>query len=236
MNKLVLLLLITVTISSCINEDEQKGIDAVQAIVQAENVAVGSGTSIDTRKGEINYKTLTLKSGENLNNAEISDESISSISALTFYQNLSNSSLEKKNAIKVILERDLSGNKKTIESLYFKDTLELINRKLEDCKRIGDAYVNNNYKEVYDQLFNDVQKGFSFPNFEAEMQRLDEEFGRTKSYLIKGFKMKKATRKDGSKFPVVHFWVNLNRDSISNNLEIDYSLDSNTKGVLNLEL
>ena len=236
MNKLLVIFLLTGTLSSCINEDEQKGIDAVQTIVQSEKIAVGSGTSVDSKKGNLNYKTLTLKSGNNLNDPEVSNESISSISALTFYQNISSSTLDGKDGIKIILERKINGNLITVESLYFKDTLAMVNKTLIDCKILCEGYINKNYNEVYKQLYDDVKKSYAFQDFEAEMKRLDKELGGTKSYLITGYKMKNATKKGGPKFPVVHFWVNLNRDSITNKLDLDYSLDPNVKGVLNLDL
>ena len=158
MRKIALLILFATTINSCISDEEQKAIDAVQKIVQAESVAVGSGTSIDTRKGEISYKTLTLKSGSRLNESKISDESISSISALTFYQNFPSTNLEGKNAIKIILERNINGTIKTVESFYHKDTLEMVNKTIVYCQKLGEAFCNKNYNEVYNQFNNDIKE------------------------------------------------------------------------------
>lgn len=236
MNKFAFLLILTAAMSSCINQDEEKAINAVQGIVQAENIAVGSGFYFDTNNDEINYKTLAITSGENLNDPEIPDEYITSISALTFYQNLSGSTLEGKDAIKVVLERYINGNIKTVESLYSKDTLEMVNRTIGDCKRLAEAFISNDYKVAYEQLNEKFKKNVSLSDFDADMRKLDEEIGSTDSYIIKGFKITKLTKSDGLKFPVVHFWVTLNRDSIANDLDIDYSLDPNIKGVLNLDL
>jgi hypothetical protein len=237
MKKLLLIFILSASLLGCMSKDEQSAIDKITEAFHPVSLAVGSGISMETNRKELKFKSITLTGGETLSNLNIKDESIASMVALTFYQNLSEETLEDRNTIKVILERPLNGNLITTESFYFIDTLSLINRGFSESTKIAENVMVQNYGNIYKQLHSEIQSIISPDKFDSLFQELDSKYGKVKTYKISKFNEKSWLDVDSlKKRPVVCYTIELKRDLMDNNLYLKYSLKNTKKAILGFQI
>lgn len=227
----VLFFLLVSVFYGCFSEDEKKAIAVIQELTQAENITVGSGSSIGTGKGSLSYKSLTLKSGPVLNNPNVRDEDLSSLSALSFYRNLNPETLEGKDAIKIDLERNLSGSTRTIETTYYLDTLRIVDSVQPFCNKFCEYIVGQYNFEAYELCAEVLKKDAAFDDFKAPLEQLDSLYGKPYNYKLSKFDMVYFDYK-GKTITSVLYTYSLKRDSTFTSLKVSYSLHPDLPGII----
>lgn len=220
----------------CISSKEQEAINLVAKFTHAEIVKLGSEIIEGTGRERMNIITLNIKGGDILNNANVDNESISSMSALLFYNNLDSQILVDKDCIKLIMERQFNGFNKRIEKVYYIDTLLLVKQSSLSCQKLGLDFSNQNYSDIYNHLFNDIQANTRRMDFESTLTNLDEKYGTTDSFIIIKYITYTKTQNDGRPLPFIKWYVELKRKDMSNYVELTYCLSKDINGILDLNI
>ena len=181
---LFVLLISTLTLTSCVSEKEQIAASKTAALWGAENCTIGHTKSTSTDKGTHNIIVVTLKNLKSVDE-KYSKEKITSISALTTIENLEEKEYKDFDQIKIVIDDNSSIFEKTYEiskiigtkpilekaSSFFnltakKDTASL--RTLLDKQFISDTTLYqligavNELDSVYGKMNNITFTGFTY--------------------------------------------------------------------------
>jgi hypothetical protein len=210
------------TISACTSEGDQKAMTAMADLFHAERVAIGTEKGIGSLKG--NFKTVTLKGGDILNNAAIADENITAMGALAFMDVWASKDQKDFNGFKIKLERSLNGQLKKVEAAYAIDTLNMVKKNIQTCIKAGNAMVSKEYAILYNQLYFDIKAQLNVEKFSQEMRQIDSAYGAISAFKVTNFSTYNATQNDGSELPIVNYTMEVQRDSVISNIRFKYNL------------
>lgn len=203
-------------------------------LFHVEKVAIGTQKGIGSFKG--NFKTLTLKGGDLLNNPAILDENITSMGALTFMDVWPVNEQKEYTAFKIKLERNFNGSTKNIEAIFAIDTLNMVKQNIKDCIKAGNALVARNYIDVYEQLYFDIKQKVNANEFNRQMNEVDSIYGYVKDFKVTQFSTYVATQNDGFELPIVNYVMEVQRDSFISNIRFKYNLLKKQEGLLDLNI
>jgi len=222
------------TLSACTSEADQKAMTAMADLFHTERVAIGSEKGIGSLKG--NFKTLTLKGGDVLNNTGIADENITAMGALAFMDVWSTDNQKEYAGLKIKLERSINGQLKKVEAAYAIDTLNMVKTYMQTCIDAGNAMVSKQYGYLYTQLYFDIKAQVSVEKFDAEMRQIDSAYGAISAFKVTNFSTYSATQNDGSDLPIVNYTMEVQRDSVISNIRFKYNLLKKEAGLLDLNI
>ena len=221
-------------LSACTSESDQKAMTAMADLFHAERVAIGSEKGIGSLKG--NFKTLSIKGGDLLNNPEIADENITSMGALAFLDVWTTEQQKGYTGFKIKLERSLNGQLKKVEAAYALDTLNMVKTYMQNCIDAGKAMVSKQYGYLYTQLYFDIKAKVSVEKFDSEMRQIDSAYGSVAAFKVTHFSTYSATQNDGSELPIVNYTMEVQRDSVISNVRFKYNLLKKEEGLLDLNI
>ncbi len=219
---------------ACTSQEEQKAMNDIAQMLQPEKITLGSETSVGSKN--IKCMILTIKGGEVLNNSEISDANILSMGVLAFYSNLDPVLMNAKEGVKIKLERNLNGTIKTIEGFYAFDTLGMVKATVKNCIQIGNDFVTQKYDHVYEQLYFDIKEKVSENVFKKTLVDLDSTNGKVIAFKVTQFSTHAIEQMDGSILPLVHYTMEVNRNSIISIINFKFNLNENKPGILDLSI
>jgi len=220
--------------SACTSEADQKAMTAMADLFHAERIAIGSEKGIGSLKG--NFKTLTIKGGDVLNNSAIADENITAMGALAFMDVWAADNQKEYAGFKIKLERSINGQLKKVEAAYAIDTLNMVKTNMQACIKAGNAMVSKEYTILYNQLYFDIKAQLSAEKFSQEMRQIDSAYGGISAFKVTNFSTYSATQNDGSELPIVNYTMEVQRDSLISNIRFKYHLLKKEAGLLDLNI
>jgi len=222
------------TLSACTSESDQKAMTAMADLFHAERVSIGSEKGIGSLKGD--FKTLTIKGGDVLNNTAIAEENITAMGALAFIDVWATDNQKEYAGFKIKLERSLNGQIKKVEAAYAIDTLNMVKTNMQACIKAGNAMVTKEYAILYNQLYFDIKAQLSVEKFSQEMRQIDSAYGAISAFKVTNFSTYSTTQNDGSELPIVNYTMEVQRDSVISNIRFKYNLLKKEAGLLDLNI
>ena len=85
-------------------------------------------------------------------------------------------------------------------------------------------------------MCSDIKSNFTPQIFKTQCEEMDLKYGKVKSYMITKFNTCNSIQKDGTSLPLVHFTLELKRDSLDYEINLRYNLNNKVKGILDMDI